>query len=536
MKLHVLWTLCVGTVVCQILTPVIEIGQGRVRGLRSISGQNLFYGIPYATSERFQPPQDPPKWEGVYTAVSRLRHCAQTVAFLTLTNEDCLHLDVYAPETANPQDRLPVMVFLHGGGYYYGTKAHYDPEFLVVKNVVVVIINYRLGVFGFLCVNGVANLGLKDQVAALRWIRKNIAAFGGDPDNVTIAGQSAGASAAAMHLLSKSSAGLFHKLLLLSGTALTPWAFNVEPLKPAFEDASKLGKVNTEEDVYKLLFNASAEDILASCKDVSTNPRYFKYAPCYDANTTDPFFHDTPYNTIKSETFNKVPIMLGFASVEGMLFYGINNDRSFQDLNDNFVDKLPCVFSWLHPKEKKRLARKIRSHYFGKKRINRSAVKEIVNYYSDWMAYGTVDAFTELMVKYSDQPVYSYMFAYEGERNFAKFMFGDGTGLKGASHSDDIFYVFKPGGVSMLLSGPDRLFIDRLTTMIVNFMRYGDPTPSRTKLLPVQWPARTSNDSRLLRLDRQLVVEETPYKKGFMYQMLCKYGLPGFVPCDTNRK
>lgn len=420
----------------------------------------------------FQPPTEPPKWDGVYTALSRLRHCAQAVSILRLGTEDCLHLDVYSPD-ATANSKLPVLVFIHGGGYYYGTKAHYDPEFLVTKNVVVVIINYRVGLFGFLCLNGIANLGLKDQVAALKWIQKNIAAFGGDPDNVTISGQSAGASAAAMHLLSKTSTGLFHKAILMSGTSLSPWAYNLEPLKPAFEDAGKIATVTNEEDVYNVFANASVEDILQSCLDVSTNQRYFKYSPCVDSKNTDPFFHDAPYNIIKSGQFNKVPVMIGYTDVEGMLFYGINNDKTFKDLDDNFMEKLPSLFSWRTEKERRRIAKKIRRHYFGKERITRSAIRGTVEYYSDWVAYASVDAFTNLLNKYSDQPMYSYMFAYEGDRNFAKFLFGSGTGMRGASHSDDIFYVFKPAGISLLLSKQDKLFIDRLTTMLTNFMKFG---------------------------------------------------------------
>lgn len=421
----------------------------------------------------FQPPSEPPAWNGVFNAVRRFSHCAQTVSFLRLGSEQCLELDVYTPERAKRGDTLPVLVFLHGGAYYYGSKAHYDPEFLVVKNVIVVIVNYRVGIFGFICINGVANLGLKDQVAALRWLKKNIVAFGGDPDNVTISGQSAGASAAAMHLLSKSSEKLFHKAILMSGTPLTPWAYNVEPYRPAFKDASKLRTVTNEIDVFNVFANASVEDVLGISADVSTNTRHFKYSPCMDFNNSDPFFHDSPYHSIVSGKFHKVPMIVGFTSVEGMLFYGLNDDETFKSWNANFLESLPSVFSWLPRKERRKVAKRIRAHYFGKKRIDRAAVKGVVDYYSDWIAYASVDSFAQLMSEHSDQPVYSYMFDYEGDRNFAKFIFGSRTGLPGASHTDDIFYLFKPAGISLLLSQRDKLYIDRITTMFTNFMKYG---------------------------------------------------------------
>lgn len=379
---------------------------------------------------------------------------------------------MYSPETAYPGSKLPVLVFIHGGAYYYGSKWHYDPEFLVTKNVVAVIINYRVGVFGFLCTNTTANLGLKDQVAALKWIRKNIAAFGGDPDNVTLSGQSAGASAAAMHLLSRSSRGLFHKLILLSGTPLAPWAFNVEPSIPALEDARKIRQLENDEDPIDIFSTSTVTDILNSTNDTSINPKYFKYSPCIDANFTEPFFHGTPYETITSGNFNKVPIISGFASVEGMLFYGLHDDKTFKEWDENFLEKLPAVFSWCSA-NKMVIGEKLRDHYLGGGRISGAAMRGVVNFYSDWMAYGSADAFAGLMAEHSPARIYSYIFAYEGDRNFAKTIFGSRTGLKGASHSDDIFYIFKPGGMSLLLSNQDKLFIDRLTTMLTNFMKFG---------------------------------------------------------------
>lgn len=399
--------------------------------------------------------------------------CTQTVGFLTFGSEDCLHLDVYSPEGATPSQALPVLVFLHGGAYYYGSKNHYDPEFLVTKNVVAVIINYRVGVFGFLCLNDVANLGLKDQVAALKWIKKNISAFGGDPDNVTLSGQSAGASAAAMHLLSEASKGLFHKLLLMSGNPLAPWAFNPEPETAAFKDARKRKQMTNAEDVYNYFATAPVHDIMSVARDTSINPRHFKYSPCVDGNFSEPFFRDTPYNIIKSGQFNKVPILTGITNVEGLLFYGLHSARTAKDLDKNFVERIPAVFSWCSKKEREKIARKIYSYFFGAKGIRKSAYKSLIDFYSVWIANSTANAFVDLMVKYSDQPVYRYVFTYEGDRNFAKAVFGSGVPVSGASHSDDLFYLFKPAGLTLLLSNRDRLFIDRLTSMVTNFMKFG---------------------------------------------------------------
>lgn len=405
--------------------------------------------------------------------MSRFDSCAQAFAIFKLGTENCHLLDIYTPEQATREDRLPVLVFFHGGAFYYGSKWHYDPEFLVKKNVIVVTVNYRVGVLGFLCLNNVANLGLKDQLAALKWIQKNIAAFGGDPDNVTVSGHSAGGTSAAMLILSKRSRGLFHKAILMSGVALTPWAINLEHLTPAFKDAAKITTVKNEIDVYNAFLNSSISEVLTAAQGTSIDPRYFKYTPCMDANFTDPFFHDTPYNIIKSGDFNKVPMIVGFTSMEGLLFYGLNNQRTFDYLDSNFVDRLPSVFSWCSDNDKRRIAQKIRSHYFGKQQISsKASIRGVVDFYSDWIGYASFDAFSRLMAQYSDQPVYNYMFSYEGDRNFVTKLFDQGLG-NGVSHTDDIFYSFKPGGLDFGLSYPDKLMIERYTTMLTNFMKFG---------------------------------------------------------------
>ncbi|XP_028179407.1 acetylcholinesterase-like [Ostrinia furnacalis] len=491
----------------------------------------------------FQAPREPPAWKGVRSAMRWLPPCSQTidivpVAPLQLGSEDCLRLDVYTPEAATPGQNLPVLVFLHGGAYYYGNKNDYDPEFLVTKNVITVIINYRVGVFGFLCLNGVANLGLKDQVAALKWIQKNIAAFGGDPDNVTLSGQSAGASAAAMHLLSKSSKGLFHKLILMSGNPFTPWSFNPEPETPAFQDVSKRKRISNVEDVYNYFATAPVRDIMSVSMDTSINPRYFKYSPCVDSNFSDPFFRDTPYNIIKSGNFNKVPILTGITNVEGLLFYGLHSAETVKDLERNFLEKIPSVFSWCSKKDREQIAQKLRDNFFGKEGIKMSAYRSLIDFYSVWIANATAAAFVDLMVEHSEQPVYRYVFSYEGDRNFAKAIFGSRVSVPGASHSDDLFYVFKPAGISLLLTNRDKRFIDRMTTMFTNFMKFGDPTPCKSKLLPNKWPPVTASDPVALRLDRELTVirpSRTKHEEFFL-SLLCTYGHDGYVPCKSQKR
>lgn len=192
----------------------------------------VFRGIPYAAAPvgelRWQPPVPRPRWEGVREATQFGLRCVQDTGrdpdFGRPTGEDCLNLNVWTPRSATPADKRAVLVWIHGGGFLNGSADIYDASWLTTRgDVVVVTVNYRLGALGFLALpqlspDGQAgNYGLADQQAALRWVHDNIAAFGGDPDKVTVAGESAGAMSVCNHLVAPGSAGLFRSAILQSG-------------------------------------------------------------------------------------------------------------------------------------------------------------------------------------------------------------------------------------------------------------------------------------------------------------------------------
>jgi para-nitrobenzyl esterase len=231
--------------------PVAQISAGRLRGTH-IGSAIAFRGIPYARPPiaelRWQPPQPPPAWEGVREAVQPGSSCTQRTSGLTpfiapmaqaygakfdqppiQSSEDCLYLDVWAPEW--PVKRaLPVMVWLHGGSNTVGsgTQSTYNGVSITRHGVLLVTLNYRLGVMGFFSHpeltaesphHSSGNYGLLDQLAALTWVKQNIAQFGGDPDNVTLFGESAGAIDAAQLMTSPLAAGLFKRVISESGPA-----------------------------------------------------------------------------------------------------------------------------------------------------------------------------------------------------------------------------------------------------------------------------------------------------------------------------
>ena len=216
----------------------IRIEPGLVDGLVLESGVRAWLGIPMAAPPvrelRWKPPQPVPSWNGVFHADRPAPMCLQTLRTRTMnhyfgneaTSEDCLYLNVWAPPSG---EKLPVIVWIYGGGFNVGSAsmANYSGENLAASGVVRVNLAYRLGALGFLAhpeltaesgYGGSGNYGLMDLIAGLRWVQRNIAAFGGDPANVTIAGQSAGSMAVALLQASPEARGLFHKVVGMSGS------------------------------------------------------------------------------------------------------------------------------------------------------------------------------------------------------------------------------------------------------------------------------------------------------------------------------
>jgi len=214
--------------------PTIPVSGGQIRGAALEKGGAVFKGVPFAQAPvgdlRWREPSAVKAWTGVREATSFGAPCAQNAGgrMQETSSEDCLFLNVWTPEWP-ARDRKPVMVWFHGGGNYAGTASgnNFDGESLARRGVVLVTANYRLSVFGFLAHaeltkesphHASGNYGLMDQIAALKWVRDNISKFGGDPANVTIFGQSAGAVDVNVLMTSPQAKGLFHKVIAESGT------------------------------------------------------------------------------------------------------------------------------------------------------------------------------------------------------------------------------------------------------------------------------------------------------------------------------
>ncbi|KAF2891920.1 hypothetical protein ILUMI_14253, partial [Ignelater luminosus] len=232
---------------------------GKIRGelVRSAADPTVefysFKGVPYARPPtgqyRFKAPYSAKSWSGVRNTTESAEKCVQIADNFNgkgvVGSEDCLYLEIFEPKTARERENqhgpLPVMVWIHGGTFIFGTARSTGSDYLMQKPVVVVTLQYRVNVFGFLSTEdsyAQGNHGLKDQLHALKWVQANIKHFGGDPNKVTIFGESAGGASVLHHLISKKSRGYFHRAISQSGSALNRWAFQFNPREMAF----KLGK------------------------------------------------------------------------------------------------------------------------------------------------------------------------------------------------------------------------------------------------------------------------------------------------------
>ncbi|KAL1494856.1 hypothetical protein ABEB36_010374 [Hypothenemus hampei] len=236
----------------------------------------------------------------------------------------CLYINVYLPNNAS-SDALPVMFWIYGGGFEEGNaeKALYGPDYLIEHDVIVVTFNYRLGPFAFLSTGDEilpGNLGLKDQNLALNWTHKNIKYFGGDPEKITIFGESAGGASTGLHLISKRSAGLFRAAIAQSGSALTYWSVELNPRPTAFALADNIGGGNYGNDsaeLKKFLKARTTKEIALARSKLSNTATLF---PVLEIENENAFLTESPYSLLESGDFNQVPLIIGICAEESLWF------------------------------------------------------------------------------------------------------------------------------------------------------------------------------------------------------------------------
>ncbi|MDR3723709.1 MAG: carboxylesterase family protein [Terracidiphilus sp.] len=478
------------TVMAQAGPLAVKTQQGKVQGKTINAGKvHAFLGLPYAAPPvgelRWKAPKPPVAWTGVRDATKFGHHCVQGRVFDDMVfpdagpSEDCLVLNVYTPATAKAGSKLPVMFWIHGGGYTggAGSEPRHDGSALPTHGVVLVTINYRLGVLGFLATEDLlkegdghaGNYGMLDMVAALKWVRGNIAGFGGDPGNVTIFGESAGSFAVSTLMASPLTRGLFQKAIGESGgafNALLPTSKVENRAREGQKWVAELGVKDLAE-----LRAMSAEKLIEAAKRKDTPHA----SPVVDGSLlTEP--EQAVYAAGKQA---HVPLLAGWNRDENAgLAKGMTAAKWKTFAAERFGAK----------------AEEFLKAYPGAN--DEEAVRSATAFGGDqFIAFGTWK-WIEAQVKTGGEPVYRYHFelgAPASKFNAAGYAF----------HSDDIAYVFGAleSRVGAEWRAEDRRLSEQMIGYWTNFARTGDPNG---KGLPV-WP-RYDKTKELIHLDSTITV------------------------------
>ncbi|XP_030648265.1 neuroligin-2b isoform X3 [Chanos chanos] len=543
---------------------MVTTAYGKLRGVRKELNNEIlgpveqYLGVPYATppigERRFQPPEAPGSWQEVRNATQFAPVCPQNIhgvlpeimlpvwftdnldaaaAYVQNQSEDCLYLNIYVPtEDGNQHCResavfthththvstdirdrrkKPVMLFIHGGSYMEGTGNMFDASVLAAYgNVIVVTMNYRLGVLGFLSTgdqSAKGNYGLLDQIQALRWLNENIGHFGGDPERITIFGSGAGASCVNLLILSHHSEGLFQRAIAQSGTAISSWSVNYRPLMYTKILARKVGCSYTDTaDLVDCLRRKSFRELVD--QDIQPARYHIAFGPVVDGDVVP----DDPEILMQQGEFLNYDILLGVNQGEGLKFVDDSEGEdgisaaSFDYTISNFVDNL-----YGYPDGKNILRETIKFMYtdWADRDNGDMRRKTLLALFTDHQWVAPAVATAKLHAEFQS-PVYFYTFHHHCQTE-ARPEWAD------AAHGDEIPYVF---GVPMVgatdlfpcnFSKNDVMLSAVVMTYWTNFAKTGDPNipvPQDTKFIhtkpnrfeEVIWTKFSSKDKQYLHI------------------------------------
>ncbi|CAH1180190.1 unnamed protein product [Phaedon cochleariae] len=517
--------------------------KGTIRGRKEYSLRNIsfyaFQEIPFAKPPvgelRFREPQPDEGWEGILDATKNTKICYQqsntyNTDITLLENEDCLYLNVYTPKyPTSEQSLLPVIFYIYGGGFVNGgaTFDFMGPHYFMEHDVILVTANYRLGPFGFLTTGDLVipgNYGLKDQLMVMKWINQNIKYFGGDPEKVTISGQSAGAASVNFHYMSKQSEGLFRAGISQSGSILCPWVYQKEYKSIAYDLASyvdsEFQRNSSSEELLKFLWNVSATDLSKAA--ASYPPELlddqitlgFVFGPTIEPEHENAFITESMYEAVEKGHINRVPMMIGMCSEEGYAIgsYSIPEIQKLASKIDNDPSQLVNPNMHLtNPNEIKAAAEAIHRIYTDGAFADN--LDKTVKFYSDTAFNRGIIRYAEMQSNFSD--IYFYQFSHYGP------ILGERPNLDGVykvGHGNDVLFLWAFSNYSTMDTqrADDVLTSNRLLTLLTNFAKYLDPTPYASSLLDdVDWPTVSPDNFQYLDINDTLTIKKNP--KGEFY-------------------
>jgi para-nitrobenzyl esterase len=476
--------------------PIVRTAEGALKGMTLPSGVRTFRGIPFAAPPvrdlRWKPPQPPERWQGMRVADRFANQCMQARVFSDMmfrntgVSEDCLYVNVWTRADAKANAHLPVLVYFYGGGFRAGdgSEFRYDGESLAMRGIVVVTINYRLGIFGFFShpeltaespVHASGNYGLMDQTSALRWVRANIAAFGGDPRQVTIAGQSAGSMSVSAQMASPLARGLFARAIGESGAA-----FSLSGMMATRTQADQNGAKFAEAvgaPTLAALRALSATELL----EMSGRPGL----PRFSLDVDGYFFPQSPSEIYAAGQQAHVPLLAGWNTEES----------SWRSL----TPQQPTPDS----------VRAVLTRLFGERASDAAvyypatdadeATQSLTDLAGDrTIAYSTWK-WLDIHGATSGQPVYRYLYARPR------------PGATRAVHSAEIEYALGNLRTNSVFAWTrdDEIVSETMESYVEQFIKTGDPNRAGLPTWPVGTPDATGNVQRL-RIDVEPRVEIEP--------------------------
>ncbi|CAK1600054.1 unnamed protein product [Parnassius mnemosyne] len=493
---------------------LVNIAQGPVRGYKA-QNDNLyaFYGIPYATvptgDQKFQAPLPPPQWIEPFETVNKYVICPQSVPpnlpleIKLKQQEDCLIANIYVPDTDKKD--LPVVIHVHGGAYLVGYGDLMTAKQLVKdKNIIIVNFNYRLGAHGFLCLGTEdvpGNAGMKDQVALFRWVKKNIASFGGNPDDITINGFSAGSSSVDLHLVSPMTKGLFNKVIPESGASLSVFSVQTDPVEISWKYAKMLNYTNKNNDDYDLeiFYKSASYDTLNFINLFDEPDSKFLFVPCVEREQGEErFLDDAPLNVLKSGRNHKLPMLFGFAEMEG-LFRMPFFETWYSKMNENFADFLPGDLKFSNSEEKKEVAQRIKEFYFGEKSVGKETIFRYIDYFTDVIfANGTLKS-VQLQVESGNSDIYLYEYSFVDD-NVPLVPY---TNVRVANHCAQTMAIGDEFFPNVPADTQDFTNMKQLMRKLwFNFITTGKPVPKGSDL--PMWPPTDANGGPHMSLDNTM--------------------------------
>ncbi|XP_055700012.1 carboxylic ester hydrolase-like [Phlebotomus papatasi] len=483
--------------------PEVCVECGCVRG-KFESGRrksyDAFYGIPYAEPPvgklRFENTVPHSGWSGYWDASYPRDDCLQKNFFLNSSifgSEDCLFLNVYRPYTWNRKNKLLVLVGIHGGSFIdFSSKPElFGPEYLMDNGeVILVTMNYRLGILGFLCSGDEAvkgNFGLKDQQMALQWVAKNIEYFGGDSSSVTLVGVSAGATSTHLHMMNSKSQALFHRVILMSGTALAPYMYPIDHAAQFRTVAHLTGLKDFDTDsTYNLAYQLKKVDAKTFLLTLDMLYSFFAtppapLRPCIERDWEGAFMTEDPRKVWAEGRFVQKPILVGTVPNEGAALSIITlNDELLDQFNRNIYNFLPIQMEF-----KPRYMSDVLKFYFGDRTtIDASNQEAYFKMFGDRMLRYPLINLVDQYVKYADvekNPIFIYEFDFESSYNFINLITGTEEYFE-PSNGNDFLYAFTMASLfePFEVDTPESRMSDILVRTVVNFVVQGEVKVWRT--------------------------------------------------------